>query len=470
MDKAFLLLSIVLYFIAPNVFSSGYCWMLFLLFLGEAAYLYIKDFKNEKIGFNILFTLAFFLVTYLYPIFISPFFPNFQILSIPIFNYDWVTKGTALSNIAYSCYACGYFYILNKAENKDTASELGEDNSESCESKFLLYGKKLNLFTLLTILFFGLFVALGGLLVFQSMYGGDDANVSPATHFVWMLEQTMLVVLMICNLRVNSKFVYVVLGGIILLLFSVGTRTVPLNLAVPAIYYYCKQKNLSLVKIAIFGSAFVTIFALVGIMRSGDSAMDAAGGDAIAEKFRSLMDFIIPNRDLYAIYDHVDKEGTTHGISSMGYLLNTVPFTQGIFVRLTGIPDYMLASERMTTYWEFGQLDGAWGLGTNIVGDVYLSFGLLGVIILFLFLGYFIAKARQRYFEGSERGYLLYMVMVSGVIFMCRGAFFYALKNLVWAFVLIKIFNWLYSYSKNSYSESKVQEDEEDSITEQANV
>jgi len=472
MDKVFLLISVILYVIAPEEFSSGFCWMLFLLFLGEAAYLYIRDFKYEKIGFNILFTLAFFLVTYMYPIFIEPFFPNFQILSIPLFNYDWVSKGTALANVAYACYASGYAYILNKTEKKeeknkeditteneeiklDKATE--EDNAETdslrtgnvdapYEPTFLLYDKKLNLFTLFTILFFGLFVALGGMQVFKSMYGGGEAQVSGVTHFVWMLEQSMLVILMICNLRVNNKFVYFVLGFIILLLLAVGTRTVPLNLVVPAIYFYCKQKNLSFGKIALFGSIFVILFAALGILRGGDSAMDAAGGDAVAQKFRSLMDFIIPNRDLYAIYDHTERDGYTYGISSLGYILNVVPFVQGLFVKLTGIPDYMLASERLTTYWEFGDVEDAWGLGTNIVGDVYLSFGIIGVILHFIFLGYVIAKCRQAYLDGSEKGYLLYMVMVAGVIFMCRGAFFYALKNIVWAFVIIKVFNWLYSY------------------------
>lgn len=447
MDKLFLILSLILYNFAPEYYSNTYCWALFVLFILNVIYIYIRDIDNEKIGFNSLFSLAFFLVTYLYPIFIAPFFPDFQILSIPPFNYNVVSKCTAMSNVAYACYGVGYVYALNKTIEKkkqDDSAKTVIDNQKR-QMPVIFTEKQMNLALCINIVLFLMFVASGGLTFFmQTYYEMADVSFSGITGFVWVFFQTFCLLITIANFRNNSLVVYAVIGMIIMLLLAVGTRTLPLNLLVPALYYYCYKNNLSMSRIFVLGVIAVSLFVIVGIIRSNGRAMDAAGGDAIAEKFRSFMDFIIPNRDLYAIYDHVDMDGITYGISSMAYILAVIPFMQSLFMSLTGIPSYRLSSEHMTSFWEFGDDPEAWGLGTNITGDVYLAFGFYGVIILFLLLGFVVSKTREMMSKQSWTGTMIYLILTSNSIFMCRGAIFYSLKNIVWSIFIIYVIRCLY--------------------------
>ncbi len=441
MEKIFFILSFLLYFVAPGKFSSVYCWGLLLLFIIEAVYVYIKDYHNEKIGFNVLFTIAFFLVIYLYPIFIYPFFPDFQILSIPIFNYDVITKCTALANLSFSCYCLGYLYVVGSDKDKEQSN---------CEEKHFTFREvlthgQLYLVMLFCAFLFALFIATGGVTYFSNLYTGNDvAEAGGIMGFVWVLFQTFILLLLLANLSCNSILAYIFVFFTVAILLMVGTRTLPMNLLVVLFCFICKKYDFSLKKIGLIGLTFCGLFGMVGIIRGGGTAMDAAGGDAIAEKFRSVMDFLVPNRDLYAIYDYVQENGCTYGVSSLGYLLSVIPFSQSVFIGLSGIPEYMLRSERLTTFWEFGDKPDAWGLGTNIVGDVYLSFGFVGVVVLFLFLGYLIAKSRSLMFRGSLCGFLLYMTMLSSVIFMCRGSYFYSLKNIVWIFAAVYFVKLLY--------------------------
>lgn len=464
MEKLFLIISLVLYAYAPEYFSGTYCWVLFIIFIANAAYIYVRDLRYEKIGFNIFFTIAFFLVTYLYPIFISPFFPDFLILSIPLYNYEVVSQGTALANVAYACYGVGYIYILNNAVPTTlSTSDVTVENREIAE---ILTEKQVRMVTLVCVVLFGIFVVSGGLTFFRMAYHeGENESFPGISGFVWIFLQTFCLVVMMANFKRNSITVYAVLAVIIVTLLAVGTRTLPLNLLIPAMYYYCYKKNLRLSRIVMAGGVVIAVFMIVGFVRANGTAMDAAGGDAIAEKFRAFMDFIIPNRDLYVIFSHVQNDGITYGISSMSYILATIPFMQSVFIKLTGLPEYMLASERMTTYWEFGDDPNAWGLGTNIIGDVYLSFGFVGVILLFLFLGYFVAKSRELMIRKNRTGTLLYMILTSGSVFMCRGAYFYSFKNVVWTLLIVYIVRCLYKEVVYDERENKIMIAEESTKT-----
>ena len=104
----FLLISLGMYFGSPMKYSQVYCVVLFLLFVSNAFLLYVQDRKNEPLGFNILFTISFFLVSYIYPVFIYPIMPNYSMFTYGGFSSDVITRATALVNVAYAVYSVGY--------------------------------------------------------------------------------------------------------------------------------------------------------------------------------------------------------------------------------------------------------------------------------------------------------------------------------------------------------------------------
>lgn len=108
-----IIISIVIYILAPTTYSFEYCLLCHNVFILNLAYLLYKDLKNEKIGFNTLFSISFYFTNFVYPIFIYPVNPDFSLFQYR-FDVNVVSKCTALALLAYSVYVGGYIYRLNK--------------------------------------------------------------------------------------------------------------------------------------------------------------------------------------------------------------------------------------------------------------------------------------------------------------------------------------------------------------------
>ena len=185
----------------------------------------------------------------------------------------------------------------------------------------------------------------------------------------------------------------------------------------------------------IFG---IIIMSLFGALRgSGDFALTEN-----QDWYQYTRDLIVNNRNLYVIYDYVDKNGILWGISFLGPLLSVIPFLQSLVANALGIPYYLLASPAFTTYLEFGDYPPL-GLGSNIVADVYLAFGLFGVLISFYLLGRFIVYSRMQMWKGKIYYMIVYYIMSAGAIYMCRDTFLHSFKTIVWAIALIYIISKL---------------------------
>ena len=79
------------------------------------------------------------------------------------------------------------------------------------------------------------------------------------------------------------------------------------------------------------------------------------------------------------------------------------------------------------------------GLGTNIIADLYISFGIVGVCIFMYFLGYIVRKSYLLAKLGSIYYMLLYTVLFSLSVYMVRSEFFYGLNIWLWGFCIINI-------------------------------
>ena len=114
---------------------------------------------------------------------------------------------------------------------------------------------------------------------------------------------------------------------------------------------------------------------------------------------------------MYAIYDHVNNESITYGISSLSYILAPIPFLQSFVSFLFDIPAYNMRSESLTSYWVLGE-GNPLGLGTHIVGDIYLSFGFIGVLFLFYFFGKIVTSSRMKSRMGSQSAFVIYYIVL----------------------------------------------------------
>ncbi len=427
----FFIISLVLYICAPNVYSYSYCWILHIVFVCNALYT-IKHRNEEIVGFNTLFTLSFYGVTFIYPIFIYPIAPNYSLFAYQI-DDTIITKATALANIAYVSYAMAY------AKRRTICSE----NIEP-----VVPYKSLNIILFIEILLFLLVICTGTLQGLKSKYTGEVYAVNPIAKFISVLLGAFSVFTCIANYKNNKQSIYLILLFICCVFLYVGSRGIALSIFSLFFYYLYERYQFSLTSIIIIVVIGVFLFAAIGDYRVGQETGDVIS-DSNVGVFEVAEDFIVNSRNLYALYTYVQENSITYGISSLSYILAVIPFSQSVVSNLFGIPPYMMRSEMVTTATAISE-DSSLGLGTHIVGDVYVSFGLLGVILLFYFLGYIIRYSRRKMQEGIWSGTVIYFGLLAHSIFMCRGAYFVSLQSICWALFFIVIFRNIYKpQSKN---------------------
>lgn len=427
-------ISCILYFFAPNTYSFEYCLCIHNLFLVSAVFLYIIDVKNEKVGFNVLFTLSFFFTNFVYPVYIYPIDPSYSLFQFP-FNEKVITRCTALAQVGYAAYMCGYVQKWQRMCNTFSISEVAITNI------------KLRNVEAFVCMFVCLFCFSGGLEYFEDRYLRGDMSSNMVVQYM-MLFFTPIVVwfaslILLCKNRHQSYQIYIILACISFILMMSGTRTIPLVIFASLFIIYCYQHKVSAYFVILWVIVGVVLMSFIGNVRQEGVLASASGsGYDVSSQFGWLehfSDLFICNRGLYVFYDYVDTHSYTYGLSMLGCLLSPIPFGQRLFMNVTGIPSFLLDSPNFHTFLQFGAKPPL-GLGTNIVGDVYLAFGLIGVVVLFFILGRFIVYVRGRMYNGSYLYTIVYLVVASDAIYMCRAAYFDAFKSVLWTILIAWIF------------------------------
>lgn len=432
MSFVFLALSIILYMLAPMAYSEEYCMWLSILFIINAIYAYRKDLYKEYIGFHTFFSVTFYLMTYVYPVFIHPVVTNYFFFA---FDDVVMTKATALANVAYSSYVCGYLRIYIKS-NKIIYQPIVPKNS-------------LNTLMMMEVLLFFLMIVSGGYNAYRNLYGNQEMIESGgAISIIAQLLSFLTFFICIANYMHNKTPIYILLAIICGASLSSGSRGTVISIFIIILYYYYEKKKPSIwFLLGILGLGCIAMI-LIGYYRVGESLDDNRLDGTGVGLFSYFRDFIVCNGNLYSLYNYVQENDITYGLSSMAYILAIIPMSQTLFIKVFNVPSYMMRSEMVTTYIELGP-DSTLGLGTHLVGDVYLSFGFIGVIVLFYFLGWLINFCRRKKQEGNRVGTIIYFILLSQSLMLCRGSYFVSAKNIIWSIVLASIINHIYNRRSN---------------------
>jgi oligosaccharide repeat unit polymerase len=155
-----------------------------------------------------------------------------------------------------------------------------------------------------------------------------------------------------------------------------------------------------------------------------------------------------------------DKEGSSFDITLLGYrftfdfipqrhdyfygkffllsITSIVPFLSG---QLVSPDDSYIASSTVITY----TLNGAnsnWGLGSNIVSDLYMDFGAIGVIIFIFIIGRFAVFTQQKFeTNNSIKWTTVYLMTLAMFAEISRYGFAFPVRNLVWTFLFFGLFS-----------------------------
>lgn len=432
--------SILLYLFSPVEYSYYYCLLIHNIFLIHSIYFLLNNKKDGIVSFNFFFTISFYLANFVYPIFYFPVNSDISLFSLH-FNSSVITKATSLSYIAFSMYTTGYKYYSRIRKQ------------EKCNKPVLfLTIRSIKTLFVINVIIFIIYILLGGLKYFADRYQEGVMSINIVVQQIYVLFYSTIIIFALSIFNLNNRFWFrisiIFLAIVCFVLLSVGTRTLPLAIALIFIVAYndkVKKIRLSIFTILLFVG--ITLLSILGEVRSGSSngLSPFFSSNQINEKnifFDFGLDLIICNRNLYTLFDYVDNNGITYGISILSTVLSPIPLLQGFISNAFNLSPALMNSASFSTFIEFGS-NPPLGLGSNIVADVYLAFGMIGVVVLFFFLGYLIAKSKHLSIIGNPYASICYYVLVSGSVFMSRGAFLGDIRVILWGVTLMYLYRKL---------------------------
>lgn len=430
-----LMISLVVCLFAPTHYNYDYtifCNVLFLINI--ISYLVIKRKKNY-FDFDCLFFITYFFVNLYYTLYMYEVDPYRYVFYQLHFNKDVLPLSSGLALLGISSYIFGALFISEKPTKTKVLASLSK------------VGKIKNTWMYITsIILFGLYVITGGYKKLVNEYIGAGSGETIETEGIFMYFNVFFpafllsaIIVEFHNLKIENskklefskvnKIGIVITSVVFLMFFLIGSRTIPLQIMLIILgLYTLLYRPIGLVK---FLSSVVVggiVMAFVRVLRSKDNDEDFHFDDV-------ALDLIVNNRNNFLAIDIVQREDITYGISMLSPFLAPIPFAQSLIINITGIDEDDMRSALIFTKETFGYV-GDWGLGTSILGDVYLAFGMLGVVILFILLGYFVNRARVD-FQKSIFGFVLYGILLSYSVYIVRAEYLYFVRYFVWCSLIV---------------------------------
>lgn len=282
--------------------------------------------------------------------------------------------------------------------------------------------------------------------VFYSSYEGSPAGS--------VFREICLFVMMLCSYivfrlkyykKTNAVFIIALFVSLLwaLYLFLLGDRNSFFLIAIVLCGgYFTLIKSAKRKYLVLFLFSALLIYKIVEIARNNDNRSvdtymesyqvmqeqsDGSSFDITTLGYRLTFD-VIPAR-----HDYFFGKFLTLSVASI------VPFLNGI---LSDPNDPYGGSSEVIGYTLLGPYR-TWGTGSNIVSDIYMDFGVPGVIILMFLIGLFSGFIRNKFilYPRSVKYMTLYFMTLALIAETPRYGVAFSLRYIVWAF----LFFWLFT-------------------------
>lgn len=208
-------------------------------------------------------------------------------------------------------------------------------------------------------------------------------------------------------------------------------------------YAYMMGSRIKYIKVLLCIVSAVMIFSLVGIMR-GESTSVKDGLNALSEQetimptTREMANSV--NTLHIAVSEVPERIGYNYGLTFFHTFCVLVPGLDR-FYRAFLADGVVMDSAEFLTYTYFGK-DEEYGLGSSVIADIYISFGMIGVIIVMFILGAFFKYLEIRTFYRMTSLYVLAISFCCYSQFpaVCRGAVSSLFLSVSYSCILIYFF------------------------------
>lgn len=230
----------------------------------------------------------------------------------------------------------------------------------------------------------------------------------------------------------------------VVLVLVTGRRTEAIRIASLIIiaYIYCKSGNVNYRRILIFGILSLGAFSIIGVLRSLSSGSLQESARIISE-YTSVSPF---TRELAG------------SVNTLHIAMANYPDPYEFNFGETFIPSFFKIIPGLTSFWEnyivghhvdgsneiftsiYFSGDKIWGLGSNIIADVYISFGIIGTCLVFFIFGRFVKYLEIKTFIIQSSPYILALSFssYSAFMFACRSTM--ATIFLCWTYSCLLIY------------------------------
>lgn len=448
-----LILSVFLYLISPNKVDQLIINSEFIIFVICSSKLLKDDIRAKNwFSFNIIFCFAFFLTSYCFPVVVlgaSSLYDSFVELSTYSFNYinfDYITKATGLCTISYCVYCIAY--SIGKKKYSITSSNepvIRLSTSYNKCVKILIFAFALEIGDIFYCVLSG-----GGSYDFNSFpFIFDIYPVIYAITLVSGLERECLSKSPIVFYR-SFKMPLLLSGAVVLLFLFFGERGNAITIVLITLAFYTfYYKKISLRFLLLFSAVGVVLLFAIRETRNKDTAM-ARGGvsgfvSASSESISGLSpllmfsDLIGATQELCYGYETTQKDGLSY--PSQIVLLPFYPFP-----KLPTLMSHLLYNK------EPGELYGGSVLnekmssmtdsafGSHIVADIYMRWGLLGILIAFYAFGSIVALFYLNRYDSCQKA-VMFLLIMGMSLYIARSSITDLIRPMAYTYFFVSIFS-----------------------------
>jgi len=320
-----------------------------------------------------------------------------------------------------------------------------------------------------------LFLATSGSYALGDYSGIGSSSLSSYFYKIFKVSMTALILIKVAGFvanadRIRSFRVYlahlgkpllITLFPFLFITFVVGDRGPLIFFSLLAFGpYWARRSGLGLLATAFLAYAMSVVFSILGAARQarfeGGTFSERILNEIVSGSVFYYQNYSFDAPVLFGhtlelassvrVLNHVIANVPSNhdygfGIFAIQQIASIIPMLGGFINKTFFDGDWRMdGSSNFVTY----LIQGAhpqYGDGTSVTGDLYLDFGIYGVMIgLFLF-GFFIGRHEHRLFDNSGRvtfGWVLCMIYFANALYLARSSLLLELSNVILIFLLLK--------------------------------
>lgn len=445
-------ISLVMLGHAPRNINAPFMLQCFAVaFVSIILYFRLKKKRKRRmiISHSLLFTIAYCVVFYQFDIdyLLGLVDMTFRTNVLTIFNESVVCKALCIANIALNSFFFGLSINENKIYKTNAVYSFGN------------YQKSLTGLSFLLLLVY--LIVVDKQYLFNGYAKGYDAGY-PAQLTMSLLQATLIAFVVIkCYIcrkedkeicatsdfwrEFKFQIIICILTALLILMSGRRTEAVSVLFSLFFGFVYVYRGKIPVIRIAVVVAFLSFIFSFLSFYRTingGDANEAVEAVSNISSVFPPTRELAFNASSLHIVLSYVPSQvDYNYGTSFFPGFLTIVPGLHKIFLNLADLPLVKQNSAFFCTIYGNGNL--SWGLGTSCVADVYLSFGIIGVIIIFILWGRYLGFLEKISIADLANPFLLALALCTykELIYITRGSLTYCFGAYTYSALLIYFFS-----------------------------